>query len=195
MKIIKFIALIIVWVLAVYGVRQVGRIYDADRYSVLASYNMEKGEYSEAMKYADLSIKLNPNEPSYYRVRALAYLAFNVLEKNPAYKEKAQKDVLSAISLNPDNLVTKRNFVPIMYFLAGKDYDDGSCCVDRDSKYFKDTEEYFQNLKNDYPQDAGIISLVAEYEKKLKMEEEYTESVEIIRKLRPDLLEWYRSFN
>lgn len=195
MKTIKFIALITIWILAVYGVRQVVSVYDADKFSVLASSYMEKGEYSEAMKYANYSVELNPDEPSYYRVRALAYLAFNVLEKNPSYKEKAYDDVLSALSLNPENLVTKRNFVPLMYFLAGKDYENGSCCVDRDSRYFKDTAEYFQNLKKDYPTDAGVISLVAEYEKKLKMEEEFNESVEIIRKLRPDLLEWHRSFN
>jgi len=55
-------------------------------------------------------------------------------------------------------------------------------------------KEFFQNTKDKYWHDAGVISTIAKYEKRLSFLTEYQESVNRIKEIRPDLLEWHPSF-
>ena len=91
--------------------------------------------------------------------------------------------------------MTERNLVPVYYFLANEDPAAKPGGNNHDSEFIGEAKNYFQMLKAKYSRDAGVISLVAEYERKLGLTEEYEKSKEMVRILRPDLLEWYSSFN
>ena len=128
----------------------------------------------------------------------MIYLTFGVTEKDgvkSAYKRNAYDDLQRSLSLNSNNLVTERNVVPIFYFLANEDPASKPGADNYDPEFISEAKNYFQTLKRKYSRDAGVISLVADYERKLGLTEEYEKSKEIIRLLRPDLLEWYGSFN
>ena len=103
-------------------------------------------------------------------------------------------DIKKAIELNPLNLVTIRNSIPLYYFLAVKDVGNVSGIDNIDTEYLSTVKEFFQNTKYRYWNDAGVISTIAKYEKRLSFTNEYQESTKRISELRPDLLEWYPSF-
>ena len=63
-----------------------------------------------------------------------------------------------------------------------------------DERYIGYVKEFYNETKNNYPNDAGVILGVAKYEKKLGLEESYQNSVERIKFLRPDLLDWNELF-
>ncbi|MFC1622299.1 tetratricopeptide repeat protein [Patescibacteria group bacterium] len=119
------------------------------------------------------AVVLNPNEPTYYRYLAKQHL----LEDN---EEAAFEDIISAISLNPKNLTTLRNIIPIFYFLG--------------PGYIPQTLEYFAHLKKTYPNDLGILADIAKYEKRMGLMTDFKKTYEIGKKLRPDLVEWHESF-
>ncbi|HBY10256.1 hypothetical protein A2473_01525 [candidate division WWE3 bacterium RIFOXYC2_FULL_42_13] len=199
MKFFKLMLLVIVWTSAGYVISFVNRIYSADKLSVRSADFLRKEEYEKALNTANGSLELNPLEPSYYRTRALVYLTVGILEKDGVkkniYKKSAYADLQRALVLNPDNLVTERNLVPVYYFLANEDPAAKPGGNNHDSEFIGEAKNYFQMLKAKYSRDAGVISLVAEYERKLGLTEEYEKSKEMVRILRPDLLEWYSSFN
>lgn len=199
MKFFKLLSMAVVWVSAVYVISFVNRIYTADKLSVQASDFLKETEYERALSAANKSLELNSSEPSYYRTRALIYLTLGVAEKDGvkklAHKRSAYGDLRKSLSLNPNNLVTERNLVPVYYFLANEDPAAEPGTGNHAPEFISETKNYFQMLKGKYSRDAGVISLVADYEKKLGLIEEYEKSKEIIRLLRPDLLEWYGSFN
>lgn len=183
------------WSLAVCLLSIVNRIYSADRISVQATEFLKEQETERALVLVNKSILLNPYEPSYYRTRALVHMASGILENTPGYKDNSYADLQKSLELNPDNLVTERNAVPVFYFLANGNPFSFPGAENHDANFIGKTREYFQMLKSRYSQDAGVISLVAEYERKLGLTEEYEKSREMIRMLRPDLLDWYGSFN
>lgn len=199
MKFFKLMLLVIVWTSAGYVISFVNRIYSADKLSVRSADFLRKEEYEKALNTANGSLELNPLEPSYYRTRALVYLTAGILEKDGVkkniYKKSAYADLQRALVLNPDNLVTERNLVPVYYFLANEDPAAKPGGNNHDPEFIGEAKNYFQMLKAKYSRDAGVISLVAEYERKLGLTEEYEKSKEMVRILRPDLLEWYSSFN
>lgn len=199
MKLFKLGLLIIVWVSAVLVVSHVNRIYSADKLSVQATDYLREGEHKRALESIDKALELNPAEPSYYRTRSLVYLTAGVLEKNAnkmhEYKNNAYADLQKSLALNPDNLVTARNLVPVYYFLANNNPEGAPGIQNHDPEFINETTEFFQMLKSKYSRDAGVISLVAEYERKLGLTDDYEKSKEMIRNLRPDLLDWYGSFN
>lgn len=199
MKLIKLALLIIVWAVAVLVVSHVNRIYSADKLSVQATDFLREGEYERALGFINKSIELNPFEPSYYRTRSLVYLTAGILEKDVnkklGYKSNAYADLQKSLTLNPDNLVTERNLVTVYYFLANGNPESAPGAQNHDPEFINETKEFFQMLKSKYSQDAGVISLVAEYERKLGLTSDYEKSKEMIRNLRPDLLDWYSSFN
>lgn len=199
MKLLKILLLMCVWAAAVSAIMWIDGNYSADKLAVEASDRLEKMEYEKALKKIDEALELNPSEPSYYRTRALVYLAKYVLEKDTqdalGYKEAAYHDMVKSLELNPDNLVTKRNLVPLFYFLAVENVDMASGKDNHDPEFIDITTAFFDDLKKEYSHDAGVITLVAEHERKLGLDEEYEGSRETVRMLRPDLLEWHKSFN
>ncbi|GIW69376.1 MAG: hypothetical protein KatS3mg101_0123 [Patescibacteria group bacterium] len=199
MKLFKIILLTGVWAFTLIVIMYVDRIYTADKSAVQAVDLLESMEYEKALVKADEALELNPQEPSYYRTRALIYLAKYVLEDDTqdslGYKEKAYEDVVKSMELNPDNLVTKRNLAPLFYFLAIQNVNSMAGKDNHDPKFIDVATAYFEDLKNEYSHDAGVVTLVAGYERKLGLQERYEESRGMIRSLRPDLLEWHQSFN
>lgn len=133
---------------------------------------LDNRETAKALYYANKSIKKNPREPRYYYGRAKVLLGSDS-------REDALGDLEAARELNPNNLVTLRNMVPLYYFLA------------TEQTYLAEAQKYFNEIKHYSPNDVGVYALLAKYENKLGLGKGMRESVENVNRLRPDLLEWY----
>ena len=175
----KVLIIILIWALAFYAAKVFITIYQADEYLHQSQVYLTEGDTDMALFSINLAIKNNPLEPNYYRVRA------KILMVGIA-KDEAFADLQSAYKLNPNNLVTIRNEIPLYYFLAGY--------PSLDEKYLSLAKNFFEESKMIYKNDAGVVSLIAKYEKKLNLVDEYQESVKMVGVLRPDLLDWYDSF-
>lgn len=175
----------------------VANIYTADVCNEKAVNLADRGAYYAALNKAECAVNKNDHEPNYYRNRAkiLILLAATSEDSDISdYKKAALFDLIAAYNLNPKNLVTLRNSVPLYYYLAIRDYSLPPGINNQDSEYIGITKEFFTTIKNRYSGDAGVVVLLAKYEKKLGLTKEYEESVEIIKKLRPDLLDWHEAF-
>ena len=106
-------------------------------------------------------------------------------------KKLALNDLQTAQNLNPNNLVTLRNVVPLYYFLAIEDLEKPADGKNIDPEFIEATKDYFTMMHSYSPTDVGIYALLAKYEKRLGLNELYEQSVGRIKILRPDLLEWY----
>lgn len=162
-------------------------IYRADSYAKSAETALKELDLSLAQKLAKKSIRLNPNEPYYYRLLAKVYLTNSLTDKT--YKDKTLSLLDASLKLNTNNLATIRNNTPIYYYLALNNVVDNKSTVDK--KYVKFASVHMTNYKKIYPNDLGLIVLFAKYEKKLNLIENYNESIERIKILRPDILTWY----
>jgi len=171
------------------------KIYLADIYFKKSQALLNIGDEKNAFSYVNKAISLNPYEPNYYRGRAKVNTIRLVAV---ASEEDVKKDILfdlqKAYSLNPTNLVTIRNSIPLYYFIAVRDLSVGPGASNVDEKYIDYTKEFFRAAKRNYWNDVGVISSLAKYEKKLGLKIEYEESLERIEFLRPDLPEWNESF-
>ena len=187
----KIILLIVIWVPLIFILREFVKLYSADVYFEKSMNGSRKVSVNVPIVYSGIAIKDNPLEPNYYRAHARALLTGMVYEDSDL-REEMKKQILNdlqiALSLNPNNLVTARNLIPYYYLLITADG------IGANPAYVKIARDYFEFLKNKYPSDAGVIALVAKYEKKIGAVQDYTNSVEIVKKLRPDLLEWHDSF-
>lgn len=170
------------------------RYYTADVYFKKSQDYLKKGKYSEALVYINKSVNLNPNEPNYYRGRAKILTISLVEKQKPDLKNLIYEDLNKAINLNQNNLVTLRNSVPIYYFLAVKDIFGAMSIENTDDYYISQTKNFYKDFKNKFSNDIGVVTLIAKYEKKLGLIKEYKESEDIVRKIRPDLLNWHESF-
>ncbi|MFZ2663843.1 MAG: hypothetical protein WAX66_00560 [Patescibacteria group bacterium] len=189
------IFLIALWIIFLIASLLLCRVYIADIYFKKSQVLLKIGDGEDSLLYANKSVSLNPFEPNYYRGRAKVNTVRLVsIDSTGDMKEFILFDLQRALDLNPSNLVTIRNSIPLYYFLAVKDLNTGSGVGNIDEGYISYTKEFFRNTKNSYWNDAGVISSVAKYEKKLGLVDEYEESVERIKELRPDLLEWNDSF-
>jgi hypothetical protein len=170
------------------------RYYSADVYYKKSQESVGMGFEDEALGYADKSIYLNPLEPNYYRGRAKIRTVFLVSsDDTSSVKETILSDLKKAESLNPENLVTIRNSIPLYYFLAVDDVFLSPGPDNLDEKYVLDVKDFYEKTKNKYWSDVGVILSIAKYEKKLGLDESYEKSVYRIGELRPDLLEWHES--
>jgi hypothetical protein len=163
-------------------------IYNADVAMEDSGRFLSQGDTEVALRLIDKAIKLNGSEPNYYRMKA------KILLVNSGDKKEILWDLHKALELNDHNLVTIRNSIPLYYFLAcgNINFPSGADNIDKD--YLVIAQKYFVSVKEKYSHDAGVITTVAKYEKKLGLVNDYNESVKIIGKLRPDLLEWHESF-
>lgn len=194
-----FYVLILVLCLAVYGYLNMQFIkqYKADIASKKSDYYFEKGDVKKALSFSNDAIHLNKSEPYYYRQRAKSYILSSLdqdVRDDSDTNVMTYRDVLKAAELNPNNPATLRGLVSLYYFLAVKDLskaaqESGPTDFHEDYRNFAKT--YYQELSNKYPRDAGVLTLVAKYQKMLGLENEYFETVKKIKSLRPDLLDWY----
>jgi hypothetical protein len=193
----KFVKLAAIAVGGYFFFHTVSTIFIADVYAKLSRASTDAAEISSAMNYANKAIDLNANEPSYFRQRARVYVSMEgqnskVMEK--AIKQAAQFDLETAYRLNPNNLVTVRNLVPLYYYLALKDPLSPvleAAQGNIDPEFLSAAKNYFDKVENISPNDVGVYALLEKYEKRLGLTEEYNLGILKIKKLRPDLLDWY----
>jgi len=194
-KIGKKIFLLMLWSFYFVAVVFLLRFYFAD-VNFKKSQDLVKDNNAEkALLYADKSIVLNPHEAGYFRGRAKINTVLLVDAKtSDLLKEEILSDLQKAYEMNPKNLVVIRNSVSIYYFLAVKDLYIAPGKDNIDEKYIEVVRRFYDDTKKNYWNDAGVISLVAKYEKRLGLEDGYAKSVERVGYLRPDLLNWHESF-
>lgn len=192
MKIFKAVVLTVVYISIL---KIFWNAVGADESYIDSQRALKESNFERALLYANKSIEKNSREPRYYYGRAKVYLGSTTTGKITVNKDKALADLQKAQELNPKNLVTLRNVVPIYYFLSIFDLSRVDATNNLDEKYFTATKEFYSDLKNYSPTDVGINVLLAKYEKRLGMEQEYKESLEIVERLRPDLMDWHPSLN
>ena len=171
--------------------------YSADVYFSNSEKFLEKFELEKALNNATESIKNNPLEPNYYRQRAKVYLTMSAVfddDYKTGLKKSALDDMYMAYDINPNNLVTIRNLVPLFYFLSVQDYTLSASDGNVDQAFLPITKNFYEKIKNIFPNDAGVYVLLAKYEKRLGLIAEYAASVKKVEELRPDLLEWHENF-
>jgi len=178
--------------------REIKRIYKADTDYTESQNQFRTGDFQEALEFANWALEKNDLEPRYHYGRAKIYLATTINQTENIQnelKKLALKDLETALSLNPKNLVTMRNIIPMYYFLGAKDLSKPSTKAGIDLNFVGVTQNYYKQIKRCFPNDAGIHVLLAKYEKRLGLTEDYKDSVENIKRLRPDLLDWHPSLN
>lgn len=193
----KLIKITLVIVIVVLFFRVCYRSFAADVAYKSAIAAIDNYDLPTALDSADTAIKLNPEEPNYYRIQArifLNYLPSKTLHEQQVIKRLVINDLQTAYNLNPKNLVTIRNIIPLYYFVAAKDITSVASDKNIDPDFIKYTKDFYASVKDYSPNDAGVYALVARYEKRLGLVNEYNASVAKVRSLRPDLLDWYDSF-
>jgi hypothetical protein len=166
----------------------------ADESYVASQRSLKKSSFQKALSLANKSIKKNPREPRYYYGRAKVLLVSTVElseEEKHIAKELAIEDLATALVINPTNLVTLRNTVPLYYYLAINDLNKITTENNTDEIYLETTKNYYQSLKHYSQTDVGIYTLLAKYENELGLIEDFEISKQNIQRLRPDLLQWY----
>ncbi len=172
------------------------RFFVADTAAKNIDHAIKDTNFEQALKNANLAIQLNPREPYYYRQRAKTFLLLAAQENTDKqiYKNQALNDLQKGLELNEDNLATIRNSIPYYYFLAKSDFalqQDPTLKTNLDANFTQITLDFYKTTKMRFNTDAGAIVTLAKYEKLLGFDKEYAESIVQLKKLRPDLLEWY----
>jgi len=187
---------IVLWGACSFVIFNLSKIYRADINFKKSQEFLSAGDRERALYFANKSLDLNPYEPNYYRGRAKVLTVYLLPTKDVnSVKERMYSDIKKSIELNPLNLVTIRNSIPLYYFLAIENAMGNISDVNNlDVRYSGVVKEFFKNTKYKYWNDAGVISTIAKYEKRLSFTNEYQESVKRIKEIRPDLLEWHPSF-
>ena len=190
----KVIVTIILSILILVIVKGLINIYAADYFYKRSQILIEEGDFKTSAKYADYAIDLNPLEPNYYRGRAkiLVTILTDQTDNSHEIKLSAINDLNKAYSLNPSNLVVSRNSIPLYYFIATKDLTQPASVSNVDEDFLIYVKEFYSILKQKYPNDLGVMVQIAKYEKRLGLEKEYHETIEQIKVLRPDVLDWYK---
>jgi tetratricopeptide (TPR) repeat protein len=193
----KILLILLIWTITIFFWRYLDNIYSADELLEKSQRYLSKGDTVMASSLINKAIERNPREPNYYRIKAKILLVESVYqdqEGKELIKESVLRELQISIDENPNNLVTIRNCIPLYYFLTLKDASVSGVPFDIDEKYLPITKDYYQWVKSKYSHDAGVIVTLAKYEKRLGLTQDYNKSVEIIKKIRPDLLDWYESF-
>ncbi len=174
------------------------RIFSADINYKRSQALLDENHLESAVNLSEKAVSQNPFEPNYYKGRAKVYLIKFLYVKDISTKSQIKGNILAdlekAYSLNENNLVTIRNIFPLYYLLALRDINLETFQNNTDPKYLEVTKEFLEFNKKRFWNDAGVIASVAKYERKLGLVKEYSESVQRIMELRPDLLDWYESF-
>ena len=169
--------------------------YVADNHYKKSQKIVRKNEPDQAIYLASVAIEKNKNEPRYYLGRAKVYLAATISTANIEYKSLALADLEKAKALNPNNLVTIKNSVFPYYLLSLKDLSKPVNAQNIDQDFIENTKAFYSATKEKYKTDVGVYTLIAKYESKLGLLEEFEDGIEKVEILRPDLLQWHDSFN
>jgi len=109
-------------------------------------------------------------------------------------KEEGLKNLEKAYDLNPKNLATLRNSIPLYYFLAAEDMEKAGTGENIDTDYLSVTRTYYSALKNNYENDLGLYADIAKYEKKLGLVEDFNQTKIRAAAMRENIIEWHESF-
>ena len=184
-----------IWTIYLFVIFVFIKMFLADVYFRKSQDLLKKESTEKALSFANKAVSFNPLEPNYFRGRAkINIVRLGSLGNSKFLKEAVLNDLKIAYSLNPQNLVTIRNSIPLHYFLTMKFMVLGPVTENLDENYLQPAINYLERAKKVYWTDAGVITEVAGYEKKLGLDADYQESVDRIRQIRPDLLEWHDSF-
>lgn len=166
MNINKFLLTIIVTAFYVISICSFAKILGGEIKFAESKQAAQQKNITKALKNINKAISKNPKEPRYYYERA-KYL---IIQNEPS---KALENLNIAENLNENNLVSLKNMIPIYSFLPKEQAQD-----------------YYNRLKQKYPNDTGVLVQIAKYEKSLGLNEGYKETIKMINDLRPDLTEW-----
>lgn len=144
---------------------------------------LENGDIETALLQANKSIEKNPNEPRYYYNRAKIYIT----TQNKSDKQKALTDLKNSEELNPKNLVTLRNNIPVYYLLSSSINENEDTY-----KVFNNlVKNYYSKMNNYSDSDVGLFAILYKYENLMGFTDLATQSKDKIEELRPDLFDWY----
>lgn len=191
-KILKIVLIFLIYIFCIYNIL---RVFVADIYFQKAGKQLEEIHLDEAFKLNSKAISLNSKEPQYYIQQAKILMLNTANEKSGAYiptKNLIYTYLTKALYLNPNDLVSKLDILPVYALLSTKNILDSEIYPNNiDDKYEDSMYLFIENLKKDYPNDVGVIAKCAYYEKRFGFDTEYQQSIERIKILRPDILEWY----
>lgn len=194
MRFLKYLSILIIIFSSFLMMKTFHRLYTADIHFEKSQDLLALSDFDGALYFANSAVEKNPLEPNYYRGRAKVYIASlpSIPEgKVFAYKVRALTDLKQAYDLNPNNIVTIRNSIPLYYFLAANDLSKPASPKNVDPNFLPITNGFYQKVKNRFPNDVGFYVLLAKYQKRLNLVEGYAESADKIEDLRPDLFDWY----
>lgn len=170
------------------------RIYSADVAYEMGDRYLVAGQTSKALELANQSVALNSNEPNYYRGRA-RILVTSLTDVSPKRASEVrsliQKDLNKAYEINPHNLVTMRNLVPLYAYLASKDITSAVGVNNLEPAYLGVTQDFYNKINDYSPNDVGVYALLAKYNKRLGFDAKYKYNIDRVKELRPDLLDWF----
>ena len=169
-------------------------MYLADIYFASSKNFLSEGNLIKSSDHIVMATRFNNYELAYKRQKAKVLLATLAWQEDSEVKEKVLEELKEAQELNPKNLATLRNIIPLYYLLSVNDVEEFSGEENVDSNYIEETRKFFIALKEDYPNDLGVYADVAEYEKKLGLTEDYSFTREKAMKMRPDIVDWYGAF-
>jgi tetratricopeptide (TPR) repeat protein len=199
----NLVLIFVIWGVFIVLLSQLRKTYKADVYFEKSQTFLEQSDIEEAELNIKKALELNPKEPNYWRGSAKIkiymlsyYTAFENPdeEKSMQLRNSAYNDLNTAQELNPKNLVTLRNSVPLMFYISLKQPAEQPSEENIESSYREITKKFYESVKRKYSTDAGVIALIASYEKRLGLNKEYEESKERAKYLRPDIIEWHKSF-
>ncbi len=165
----------------------------ADSFDFAADTLIKNKEVLLGLSFSENATNLNPFEPSYLKTRAhlLLYASAMDREMSPVYKSSAVDALDLAIKLNPTNLATLRNTLPVYFYLTITDLTHPVTAKNLDYKYLDLFAEKSEALTSYVPNDLGVLVTTANYYSRLGMTDSYTEIVTRIKHLRPDVLDWH----
>ena len=193
-KIIKVVLIFLIWGFFVFGCASIYKIYKADVYFKKSQELLKKQKILLAQEYSEKAIELNPAEPAYYWGLSKVLVVSLVENFDSTTKQNIIRNINISENLNSKNLVSKRNFIAIVYFLAVEDLNIAPGESNLDLEYLDFIKSYYKNSKTTYSKDLGVLVDIAKYEKRLGLEEDYFETVTKVESLRPEVLDWHESF-
>jgi len=190
----KALLLLLTFGIYFYLIGKFFNLYVADTYFASSKVLLSEGQLRKSTDHIIKAIRFNDYEPAYKRQKAKILLSTLVWQEDLSAKETVLKELVKAEALNPKNLATLRNIIPLYYLLSVKDVEKVGSCSNIDEDYVLETTSYYSMLKKRYSNDLGVFTDIAEYEKKLGLEHDYNYSYEQAMKMRPDIVDWHEAF-
>ncbi len=191
-SVLKILLITGIYIFCVYTILS---LFIADIYFQKAQMQLNGLQLDTAIRLNAQAISLNDREPQYFiqRAKILVLTATDATTSSYNSTKKLAYDSLSkALYLNSNDLVSKLDALPLFAVLSTKNILANSIYPNNiDYNYINEAYAFIANLKKEYANDVGVLTKCAYYEQKLGFNLEYLESIEKIKELRPDLLEWY----